>query len=228
VATATRRRIRRTQSEMFGSGEDLPLFSRAAKGTGQTAKLGQPLPETPRSTRPAGNQLRIQTGPTVRRPNKREPVPLDPELNKRRKQRLLNKLDKALGRTKKPATMSPEQRAREAKAKAARLDARRSYEELKRAILAERGLRATRDFKRSEIPADLYRPKTGKAPDEMAQFLTSHGFHFEGDDDLILNIQKRREAVVAAGRGRKANPQIVCMDIERDEFGRFARHRRSA
>jgi len=52
-------------------------------------------------------------------------------------------------------------------------DARKSYDELKRAILARGGIRANRDFARSEIPADLYRPRTGLAPDEMAQVLTS-------------------------------------------------------
>jgi hypothetical protein len=94
-------------------------------------------------------------------------------------------------------------------------------------VLGLGGLRATRDYPRREIPADLYR-KHGQAPDEMAQFLTSEGFHFEGDVELITEVQKRRDRVKdsLSARGRKRNPQMICMDIERDAQGRFQRHRK--
>jgi len=153
---------------------------------------------------------------------------VDRTLNANRKRRLLQNLDKALGRSSTPATTTPAQRERAARSRRRSEDARMSYEELKRAILARGGLRATRDFARTEIPADLYRPGTGLAPDEMAQVLTVHGFHYDGDDAMIRDVQRRRDAVkdASTGKGRKRNPSIVCMDIERDANGRFVRHRR--
>jgi hypothetical protein len=149
-------------------------------------------------------------------------------LNENRKRRLLKQLDKALGRKSTPATATPAQKERAARSRASHDDARRSYDELKRAILARGGIRANRDFARSEIPADLYRPRTGLPPDEMAQVLTVHGFHYEGDDAMIRDIQRRRDAVkdTASGRTRMRNPSIVCMDIERNARGQFVRHRR--
>jgi len=210
---AARRKVRRTQAEMFGAGEDLPLLSSAAVGTAQTAKLGQPLPETRRSSRPAGTQQTLK-------------APIDRQLNEARKRRLLKRLDKALGRKTKPATMTAAQKERKARSEASYRDAKGAYEPLKRAVLAMGGLRATRDYPRREIPADLYR-KRGQAPDEMAQFLTSEGFHFEGDVELIAEVQKRRDRLKDAmgARGRRSNPQMICMDIERDAQGRFVRHR---
>jgi hypothetical protein len=153
---------------------------------------------------------------------------VDRSTNANRKRRLLQQLDRALGRKSAPAKATPAQRERETRRRAGYQDARQSYDELKRAILARGGIRANRDFARSEIPADLYRPRTGLAPDEMAQVLTVHGFHYAGDDAMVRDIQRRRDRVkdASAGRGRKRNPQIICMDIERDSTGRFVRHRR--
>jgi len=152
---------------------------------------------------------------------------LDRQLNANRKRRLLQQLDKALGRKSKPATATPAQKERAARSAAAHTDARRSYDALKHAILAEGGLRANADYKRSEIPADLYRPRTGKAPDEMAQVLQVAGFHYDGDVSMFDDIVRRRDRLkdTAGGRTRKRNPSIVCMDIERDAAGRFVRHR---
>jgi hypothetical protein len=149
-------------------------------------------------------------------------------LNQNRKRRLLQQLDRALGRQSQPATATPAQKERDARRRAGYDDARRSYEELKRAILARGGIRATRDFARGEIPADLYRPKSGLAPDEMAQVLTVHGFHFAGDDAMMQDLRRRRDRVkdAASTRARGRNPSIVCMDIERDAGGRFKRYRR--
>lgn len=153
---------------------------------------------------------------------------VDRQLNAGRKRRLLQQLDRALGRRSTPAVTSPAQRERSARARAAHDDAVKSYGELKRAILGRGGIRANRDYARTEIPADLYRPRTGLPADEMAQVLTVHGFHFGGDDDMVRDIHRRRERVLdtAAAVGRRRNPSIVCMDIERDESGRFKRHRR--
>src|SRR6266536_2446257 len=152
---------------------------------------------------------------------------VDRSTNANRKRRLLQQLDKASGRKRTPATPNPAQKERTARSRAGYQGARQSYDELKHAILARGGIRANRDYSRTEIPADLYRPRTGLPPDEMAQVLTVHGFHYDGDDAMVRDIHRRRDAVkdAAAGRGRKRNPSIVCMDIERDAGGRFKRHR---
>lgn len=158
----------------------------------------------------------------------RAPAP-DARLNAGRKRRLIQRLDKALGRRSTPATANPAQRERQQRSQTRVRDARQSYDGLKRAILAEGGLRSNRDFPRSEIPADLYRPGKGKAPDVMAQVLQVAGYHYGGDDSMMVDIRRRRAALKDAlgGRpGRVHNPQLICMDIERDAQGRFRRRRR--
>jgi hypothetical protein len=148
-------------------------------------------------------------------------------LNANRKKRLLANLDKALARQ---GVKPPRRRAVAARVtEEARLVARsrsdsakRSYGQLRAAILSSGGLRANQDYKRSEIPRDLYSPK-GLAPDEMAAVLGVYGYHFDGDVDLFAEIGQRREETRMAREGsrKRKNPSLVCADNCRDDHGRF-------
>lgn len=149
----------------------------------------------------------------------------DAKLNANRKRRLLQQLDKALGRKTTPAKATPAQQERRERAVAGHRDALRSYDELKRAILAHGGIRANADYKRGEIPADVYRPR-GQPADEMATYLADHGLHYGGDAELMTDLHRRRDRVKDTAPPKlRRGPSIVCMDIERDASGRFMRHR---
>ena len=159
----------------------------------------------------------------------------DPRLDAARRRRLLARLDKALAargvkpppkRAAVPAAATLQGRLR---ARVAYEGARRSWDELKRAIQAEGGIQPNRDFAASEIPRELRaRRGRGLAPDEMADVLGTHGLFFDGDDDLIQTAQRRRERLSETHEGVRAvaarhNPSEVCSDNCRDPHGMFAK-----
>jgi len=158
-----------------------------------------------------------------------------PDLNANRKRRLLARLDAALARMgvqpprqqRQPAARTVERRER-ARTEAA--SSRRGWEELAAAIRREGGIRPTRDFPAREIPAGVRAGRgRGLAPDEMAQVLTARGFHYDGDDALIQDIQRRRDRLGAAReqvsrtRSRTTGPQTVCGPVARTPNGQFRR-----
>lgn len=223
---------------LFAQGEDLPMFTGAGgltKADQVDARallkhLDRQAAKDPRAARVILEELEAGgiVAPATRSSTSstRSPAPVDRQLNANRQRRALQRLDKALGRRSMPAKPTPEQRERRERAAAGHRDAVSSYNALKRAILANGGIRGNADYKRGEIPADVYRPR-GQPADEMAQFLAGDGFHYGGDVELMTDLHRRRDRVrdTLAGRGRKANPQLICMDIERDHLGRFVRHR---
>src|SRR5690348_11566028 len=96
-------------------------------------------PPAPATRSPAKNGRRDPVVPNAGLP--------DAQLNTNRKRRLLRQLDKALGRRPQPAAATPAQKERRERAVSSHRDARRSYDELKRAILAHGGIRANADYK---------------------------------------------------------------------------------
>ena len=158
----------------------------------------------------------------------------DAQLQAGRRRRLLAQLDKALARQ---GVKPPRRPARASqKTEKARLTARTRYEtarashgQLVRAVRAEGGISTTRDFSSRQIPRE-FRAKRGRglAPDEMAVVLTSHGFHFDGDSELITAIQQRREHLSEAHEEARRvavrhGPSVVCTENCRDPHGAFAR-----
>jgi hypothetical protein len=76
--------------------------------------------------------------------------------------------------------------------------ATREYRQLQQAILSEGGIRANRDYKREDIPRDVYRAN-GKAADEMAQVLETAGYHYDGDVEMMRDLKRRRHQLERAG-----------------------------
>lgn len=159
---------------------------------------------------------------------------LNRQLEAGRRRRLLQQLDRALARQGVRPPRRPVKAA--ASTERARLVARTRYEtarashaQLRTAIQREGGISPNRDFPAREIPREFRaRRNHGLPPDEMAQVLTSQGFHFEGDSEMILAVQARRERLsethedvrrVAARHG----PSEVCTENCRNPQGMFAR-----
>ena len=152
-----------------------------------------------------------------------------------RQRRVLAAVDRQIARrggkppAKKPATPSERTVRIRHTAQQEHADALRSWNELRTAIHREGGIHPNVDFAASEIPREIRAKKGyGLAPDETPTILTSHGFHFSGDDELIQEIQRRRQRVhdthEAAVRTRsRTGPSIVCVDACRDELGMFER-----
>lgn len=157
------------------------------------------------------------------------------DLNANRRRRLLARLDAALSRlgaapARQPARPAAATVQRRAEARTESQDASRGYVELREAVRSLGGIRPTRDFPASEIPRDLRaRRGAGLAPDEMAQVLTSRGFHYASDDALVQDAQRRQERArsgregVRATRSRTAGAQTVCGPVNRGPDGRFRR-----
>lgn len=159
------------------------------------------------------------------------------DLNANRKRRLLASLDRALAQLgvqppRRAARPAAETSRRREQARQEAAGSRRSYTELSAAIRREGGIRPNRDYPLSEIPPEL-RPKGGKrggrglAPDEMAQVLSSRGFHYDGDVELFTDLSKRKEALqrgrelTSRTRSRTSGGQTVCGPVKRGPDGRF-------
>ena len=160
----------------------------------------------------------------------------NPQLEAARRRRLLAQLDRALARQgvkpppRRPVTPAASTQARRLRATMQYEGARRSYGELRRAIEAEGGIRPNRDYPSREIPRELRRKPgaPGLAPDVMAQVLVSHGFAYDGDDELVQDIHRRREQLEetheqARSVAAKHGPSVVCTDTCRNPQGMFAR-----
>lgn len=153
-----------------------------------------------------------------------------------RKRRLLARVDVEIRKRggkplpKRPATPAASTVQARARAVGQYDDARRSYNELRRAIQAEGGLRGNRDYPLKEIPRELRRKPgaPGLAADVMSQVLSGRGLHYEGDVELFADIERRRERLTEthqqANRLRaRHGPSVVCTDSCRNRLGQWER-----
>lgn len=155
------------------------------------------------------------------------------DTNANRKRRLLARLDAALAKLgaappRRPAVPAAATVQRRAAAQVEAASSRRGYAELRQAIRREGGIRPNRDYGASEIPRELRAGKgRGLAPDEMAQILSARGFHYDGDAELITDIQRRQDRARSARettlrtRSRTSGAQTVCGPVNRGPDGRF-------